>query len=253
MFVAVTIAMLVFTAAMPITVRNRHMSTVGRHEWIVNNTVHQWNPKETAIVVVDMWNVHWCHTATTRVGEIAIPMNQTLTAARNAGIHIVFAPSDVTSFYDNTEVRRRTLALPNVSLPTSTPHSAPAFPLDTSTNGGCDATAPIESPWTRQISSLAIDESVDYLIAADLPRNSDAGTYELNNIIHKEGIKNLLYMGVHENMCIMARPFAIQKWIEFGWPSDQIAVVRELVDVMLGDSHCFRRKVLGIFGINVRI
>lgn len=35
--------MLVFaTAAMPITVRNRHMSTVGRHEWIVNNTVHQW-------------------------------------------------------------------------------------------------------------------------------------------------------------------------------------------------------------------
>ena len=193
--------------------------------------------------------------------------------------------------------------MPNVSLPTSTPHSAPAFPLDTSTNGGCDATAPIESPWTRQISSLAIDESVDYLIAADLPRNSDAGTYELNNIIHKEGIKNLLYMGVHENMCIMARPFAIQKWIEFGWPSDQIAVVRELVDVMyatslpprphpsstifcflfqclltcgitvthcipqvhperlsvccsrrrLGDSHCFRRKVLGIFGINVRI
>ena len=29
-----------------------------------------------------------------------------------------------------------------------------------------------------------------------------AGSQELYNIISKEGLKNLLYMGVHENMCI---------------------------------------------------
>ena len=72
-------------------------------------------------------------------------------------------------------------------------------------------------PWTRQIATLAIDESTDYLIAADLPGNSMAGSQELYNIIQKEGIKNLLYMGVHENMCIMARPFAIEHVRGWGW------------------------------------
>ena len=42
----------------------------------------------------------------------------------------------------------------------------------------------------------------DYLIAADLPGNPMAGSQEIYNIISKEGLKNLLYMGVHENMCI---------------------------------------------------
>lgn len=47
-----------------------------------------------------------------------------------------------------------------------------------------------------------------------------------------EGIKNLVYMGVHENMCIMARPFAIEMATSWGMGKDNIAVMRELVDVM---------------------
>ena len=39
-------------------------------------------------------------------------------------------------------------------------------------------------------------------------------------------------MGVHENMCIMARPFAIERLAGWGWQPDRMAVVRELVDVM---------------------
>ena len=112
-------------AAFPITLRSQHMSTVGRQEWIVDNVVAQWTPAETAVVVVDMWNKHWCKTATTRVGEIAVPMNETLSAARKAGIHIVFAPSDVTSFYAKNPARLRTLSLPNATLPPSAP-SRPA-------------------------------------------------------------------------------------------------------------------------------
>ena len=102
-----------------------------------------------------MWNVHWCHTATTRVGEIAVPMNvrspphptsphppaevqllspmmpvrpqATLTAARDSGVHIVFAPSDVTSFYTTHPSRKRTLGLPNVTLPPSKPKYSTIF------------------------------------------------------------------------------------------------------------------------------
>jgi nicotinamidase-related amidase len=85
-------------------------------------------------VIVDMWNVHWCHSATTRVGELAVPMNATLAAARAAGIHIIFAPSDVTSFYASSPARQRTLALPNATQPPSKPPhgpNPPAFPLGT--------------------------------------------------------------------------------------------------------------------------
>ena len=41
---------------------------------VVQNKV-QWNPKETAIVICDMWNQHWCKGATTRVAELAPYMN----------------------------------------------------------------------------------------------------------------------------------------------------------------------------------
>ena len=141
-----------------------------------------------------------CHTATTRVGEIATPMNHTLAAARELGINIIFAPSDVTSFYSSSAARKRTLSLKNVTLPPSTPKfpsdKTPPFPLSSATDGGCDAHAPEGSPWKRQIATLTIDEQVDYLIAADLPSNAHAGTQELWNIMGAKGIKHLIYMGV---------------------------------------------------------
>src|ERR671921_478214 len=40
----------------------------------------EWNPKETAIIVCDMWDLHHCLNATNRVAEIAPKMNQVLKA-----------------------------------------------------------------------------------------------------------------------------------------------------------------------------
>jgi hypothetical protein len=54
-----------------------------------------------------MWNDHWCKSDVTRIREIAAPMNDTLTAARTLGIHVIFAPSDVTGYYSNSAVRHR--------------------------------------------------------------------------------------------------------------------------------------------------
>ena len=41
-----------------------------------------------------------------------------------------------------------------------------------------------------------------------------------------------MYAGVHENMCILDRPFALREMCGLGWPKENLAVVRELVDVM---------------------
>ncbi|HCO96509.1 MAG TPA: hypothetical protein DIU00_21655, partial [Phycisphaerales bacterium] len=42
---------------------------------VVQNKI-QWNPKQTAIIICDMWNEHWCKGATRRVAELAPYMNE---------------------------------------------------------------------------------------------------------------------------------------------------------------------------------
>jgi len=210
-----------------LTTRRQYMSAVGRQEWVQNNTVVAWNPNRTGIVVVDMWDVHWCAPFTTRVGELAVPMQQWVAAARARGVSIIWAPSAVTGYYQNSSARKNTLALPLNPMPTPVPVHAPDFPLDTSTDGGCETPCKPGAPWTRQIDTLKIEES-DFLISADVP----GGTQELWNIAGAQKLENLMYVGVAENMCIMGRPFAIQAVRSLGWPAEQMAVVRELVDVM---------------------
>jgi hypothetical protein len=51
---------------------------------------------------------------------------------------------------------------------------------------------------------------------------------ELANVIAARSLKNLVYMGVHENMCIVDRPFAIKKVVGWGWGATNCAIVREL-------------------------
>jgi hypothetical protein len=40
-----------------------------------------WDARKTAIIVVDMWDDHWCIAAARRVSEMAVPMNQMLKTA----------------------------------------------------------------------------------------------------------------------------------------------------------------------------
>ena len=42
----------------------------------------RWSPSQTAIVICDMWNEHWCRGATRRVAEMAPRMNEVVRAAR---------------------------------------------------------------------------------------------------------------------------------------------------------------------------
>merc|ERR1712217_92651 len=154
-------------------------------------------------------------------------MNQTLAAARALGIHIIFAPSDCQNYYTTNPARKNVFALPNVTVPEWKPKKVPQMPLDTSHNAGCDVNSPQGSPWTHQIDTLTITDK-DFLITSV----EGQAEQELINVIRNQSIKNLIYMGVHENMCIVDRPFAIQKVVSWGWDATIVAVVRELTDVM---------------------
>ncbi|MYG05352.1 isochorismatase family protein [Candidatus Poribacteria bacterium] len=57
---------------------------------------------------------------------------------------------------------------------------------------------------------------------------SDNGQEVYNLLAHK-GIKNLIFMGVHTNMCVLGRSFAIKQMVRWGFNA---VLARDLTDAM---------------------
>src|SRR5262245_3353683 len=66
-----------------------------------------WDPRKSALIVCDVWDLHHCKRAVERVQEMAPRMNEVLTKARQQGAFIIHAPSDCMAFYEGTPMRRR--------------------------------------------------------------------------------------------------------------------------------------------------
>ena len=130
--------------------------------------VLQWKPAQTAIIICDMWNQHWCQGATRRVGELAPAMNRTIAAARARGVFIIHAPSSCMAAYQDHPARKRAQAAPKAAnLPEHIGewcNKIPAeekgiYPIDQS-DGGCDdgPQCPQGSPWKSQIAAIEIKD-----------------------------------------------------------------------------------------------
>ena len=72
----------------------------------------EWDARKTAIVVCDMWDEHWCSSATKRVAEMAPRMNEVLEAARSRGALIIHCPSGTLDFYKDTSWTKTGAASP---------------------------------------------------------------------------------------------------------------------------------------------
>jgi nicotinamidase-related amidase len=179
------------------------------------------DPKTTAIVVCDMWDDHWCKSAAARCGELAKQADPVLKACRAKGMTIVHAPSDCMKFYEDHPARKRTLAVKKVEPPKEKVVECPALPIDDS-DGGCDDAAPAKQfkAWTRQHAAITIDPEKDYI--------SDRGD-EVYGVLREKGITTLLVMGVHTNMCVLNRSFAIKQMVRWGV---EVYLVRDLTDAM---------------------
>jgi nicotinamidase-related amidase len=173
---------------------------------------------ETAIVICDMWDSHWCTGAARRVDILARKMAPVINEARNYGILIIHAPSDTMSFYKDYPQRKQMLEIAKVDPPADLDLSTPRLPIDDS-DGGCDTTPPDKfyPAWTRENAAIRIGDS-------DLI--SDDGD-EIYSLLRQRAIKNLLVMGVHTNMCVLNRPFAIQQMTKRGI---RCMLVRDLTD-----------------------
>ena len=167
------------------------------------------NAKKTAIVVVDMWDRHWCTTYTARVGNLVPRMNRTLAAARRLGIQVVFAPSDVLAPYKDAPQRKAMRAIPPRALPKKVGFNPPGPP------GGrdcceCGPDRPCKSRavWTRQHGDLKI-------APGDLIADCNNGG-ELLRLCGHRGIDTLVYMGVASNMCVLYRGCGLRNMKSYG-------------------------------------
>jgi nicotinamidase-related amidase len=191
----------------------------GSNAWEAARFEREFSTRETAIVICDMWDNHWCAGATRRVNELAHKMQPVLEVCRAAGILIVHAPSDTMDFYKDYPQRRAMQLLTPVTPPASLGLTSPALPIDDS-DGGCDTPGDKEhTAWTRENPLLSVKAN-DVI--------SDNGG-EIYTLLQQKGIKNLFVMGVHANMCILNRTFAIKQMTNWGITC---VLVRDLTDAM---------------------
>lgn len=199
-------------------------------QWTQTESVARWEPRATAVVVCDMWDQHWCKGATARVAEMAPRMNQVLSELRRRGVLIIHCPSETMDFYKDTPQRRLAQRAPKVDLQEirqrclpRQPQREPPLPIDDS-DGGCDDQPRCQEgkwppfPWSCEIATLEIK-------AGDAVTDSAEAYY----LMHQRGITNVIIMGVHENMCVLGRPFAIRQMVQLG---QNVVLLRDLTDTM---------------------
>ena len=192
----------------------------GHNYWKVVTTEKTLPATETAILLCDVWDKHWSRGATERVDAMAPCMDEVIKAARAKGAQIIHAPSGTMNFYAETPARQRMIDAPHAEPPEPLEHVDPPQPIDASDGGSDTGETNSYSAWSRQHPVIEIDQEKDGI--------SDNGQ-EVYNLMQQQGIKNLVIMGVHTNMCVLGRSFAIKQMVKWGV---NVALVRDLTDAM---------------------
>lgn len=232
----------VFAQEFEMRLRKRVLSE-GESFSIVEET-QRWNPKETAVIVCDMWDLHHCKNAVDRVGQMAPRMNAFIGQARRSGSLIIHAPSSCMQFYKDHPARKRALETPKAArFPEGINkwlnwiderEEKAGYPIDHSDGGEDDDPAEHKAweqklkgmgknpgaPWTRQVESLRIDPKRDAI--------TDNGE-ENWSLLEAHGIRNVILVGVHTNMCVLGRPFGLRQMARNG---KNVVLVRDLTDTM---------------------
>jgi len=217
----VTNRMLTFTARSRKLVQDQK----GYNVWKVETRARKIKAAETALILCDVWDKHWCRGANERLAELLPRMAQLVKALRDRGVLIVHAPSDTMAFYEGSPARRRVLDAPKAPDPKTAKHDEAPQPIDASDGGSDTGKEPSHKAWSRQHPAIDIDQARDAI--------SDNGRH-LYNLYRERGIKHLLIMGVHTNMCVLGRSFAIKQMVRWGF---DVTLVRDLTDTMYNPAR----------------
>ncbi|HEX4770780.1 MAG TPA: isochorismatase [Bryobacteraceae bacterium] len=200
-------------------VRSRVELFRGSGQWSEVRATYPFDPARSALIVCDMWDRHWCSGANVRVAALVKRLEPILETARRHGMIVVHAPSETMAFYAQAPQRQRMLSLAAVTPPKELNLTSPPLPIDDS-GGGCDTPGEKEHrAWTCEHPGLTIAPD-DFI--------SDNGQ-EIYNLLRSRGIETVFYTGVHANMCILNRTFAIKQMTRWGV---RCVLLRDLTDAM---------------------
>ena len=76
----------------------------------------------------------------------------------------------------------------------------------------------LKSSWSDEISTIEIKQG-----------DAITDSTEAYNLMRQRGITNVMVMGVHQNMCVLGRPFSIRQMVKQG---QNVILVRDLTDSM---------------------
>jgi nicotinamidase-related amidase len=230
-----------------LTQRSRVLSTTGENIYEVVTKAVEWDPRQSAIIVCDMWDSHHCLNAVRRVEELAPRMNQVLEKAREQGVLIVHAPSSCMEPYNAHPARKRAQSAPKAAnLPKDIAqwcNKIPAeekgiYPIDQS-DGGCDSDPAEQQAFSQRLKDMGRNpgapwkKQIEILKIAEEDAISDSGV-EIWNLLEQRGINNVILLGVHTNMCVLGRPFGLRQLAKNG---KNVLLMRDMTDTMYNPAR----------------
>lgn len=157
------------------------------------------DPRKVGVIAVDVWNYHWCKTATMRVDAFVPRINQALEAARALGMTVMLCPSDVVDNYAGFPQREKVWALKTADVPQVIDVSCPPVP----DAGGCACgreRCAVNYGWDGMHPGLTIG-------ADDWMPDTQAEVYA---ICRQRGLTHLIYVGFHTQVCLLGKPMGLR-------------------------------------------
>jgi hypothetical protein len=157
------------------------------------------DPGKVGVIAVDVWNYHWCKTATMRVDAIVPRIDKALEAARSLGMTVMLCPSDVVDNYVGFPQRERVFTLPEMTVPSVTEIVCPPAP----DAGGCACgreKCAVNYGWDGMHPALRIGED-------DWMPDNQAEVYA---VCQRLGLTHLIYMGFHTQVCLLGKPMGLR-------------------------------------------
>ena len=157
------------------------------------------DPRKTGIVIVDMWNYHWCMTWTDQAGGMSYRMNKALEGVRKLGMPIFWGPTDTAPAFIDWPQRQRAMAVPYVEVPKVRNINC-RWTVET---GPC-----LCGPGIACQVNYGMDAMDDRLVIAD----SDlvvSGTQELYSLCKARGINRLIFFGGATNICLTGKDIGL--------------------------------------------
>jgi nicotinamidase-related amidase len=168
-------------------------------------------PEKVALIIIDVWDNHWCSTAASRTDRLAQKINPLLQRMRDNGVQIIHAPSECQKYYQKRIANRGSHDLEKILLDPrkwdgclndvdnfSCDGTAPAYieNLLPSLKDSCDGTGSSHKCWQQENAHIIIDDKQDIIIFENKRQR-------LIHFLYRRGIEHLVYAGVATNMCVL--------------------------------------------------